>query len=128
MLNDQSFILLSERDSLRQTALLLTTMHNHLSASEVLVAAGANVNVQDCHNRTPLFHSIRHKNLSLVYMLLVFNASPWAKKQYSYRQIAEDHKQILYYLKQFQMLHALVNLVKPEKRLSIRQNFLCHKT
>lgn len=128
MLDDQSNILHTEYDSLRQTALHLTTMNNHLEASESLVAAGANVNAVDIFGRTPLFNAIRNKNLSLVYLLLVFNASPWARKEYSYCQIAEDQEQILYYLKLFQLLNALLRLVKPEKRLAIRQIFVYTQT
>jgi len=61
---------LEQRDSMGRTPLLLSVADNRYDLTEILVAAGADVNSRDQAGQTPLLYALKSRNREIIDLLL----------------------------------------------------------
>ncbi len=119
-----SSLLIYEFDYLHLTALHWAAKRNHTQCAAELILRKSYVNARDVYGRTPLYYAIQNKNPSLVYMLLVYKASPWSSKHVNYIDLAEDDENVIYYIKKFRFLDLILTFRRREERPEVRRNFV----
>lgn len=127
MLARDSDLLQFSYDPLHQTALHFAVQYDQIDAAKFLISVASNVDAIDKFGRTPLYHAICNKNAILVYKLLIFNASPWARKEYNYRKLAANSPQIQNLLQKFQFLFAALKISPKALSSKIRKFFIEYK-
>jgi hypothetical protein len=119
-----SDLLIYEFDYLHLTALHWASKRNHAHCAAELILRKSYVNARDVYGRTPLYYAIQNKCASLVYMLMVYHASPWSPRNANYIELADGDQIVIYYIKKFRFLDLILTFQKREDRPEVRRQFI----
>ncbi len=116
--------LVYEFDYFNMTGLHWAVKRNQIDTVETLLKYKSYIDRVDLWERSALFYAIQNKNPHMVFLLLKNNANPWSSKDCNYKQMAENHTQIKYFISKFRIRDMTQKFLPPKERKKFLETYL----